>query len=148
MAENKRNIIVLPGWFGLSSKGRQEALQACIDLGKLIKPEDGVVDWDSPNMESFWMDEKKIYYKHHCNNGNQFNYPIKVDKFPGKNDIIINRVEMRSTGKIRGIDQRVDYSTEVDPHYQALAQKDVNENPREEGFDWDHLKEEVGTDIF
>jgi len=147
MAENKKNIIVLPGWYGFSKKEREEGLAIRLELHKLIK-EDIEIDWDSPHMESFWMDEKKVYYKHHCNNGSIFNYPIKVEKLPILNDIIINRIELCYTGKIRGADQREDWSAEVDPHYAALAQKDVNENPREENFDWDHLKQEVGSDIF
>jgi hypothetical protein len=143
---NAKNIRVFAGWFGIDAKSKKAEAELA-SLLRLKFPSESVV-WTDDNT-SFWIEEKSIYVKHFCSNGSYFNYPIKVSEIPGKIDIIITRVERIRVEKIRGAEDRSQDNPGDFGYYSKLAKEDLKEHPvQEQGFDWDHVKNEIGNDFF
>lgn len=137
---NSKNTRVFIDWFGIDSKSKLAEIDACQKLYSLI--EENKWEWSS-DKTGFWVESGGEFFKHVCSNGKYFNYPIEVKNFD-INDVKIVKINKQHIGKILGSEAQRGVSETVDPYYMRLAEKDLQENPRhEEGFDWDHLKQEM-----
>ena len=143
---NSQNIRIFTKWFGIDSKSKK----AEAELAALLREKNPCenISWTEEGT-SFWAEEKTSYIRHFCSDGSSFNYPVKVSEIPGKIDIIILRAERFRIGKIRGAEDRLQDNVGELDYFSKLAKQDVKDNPiPEQGFDWEHVRKEIGNDIF
>lgn len=140
---NARNIRIFNDWFGIDNKSIQEESSLCELLYNKYPHEYGL----APDKTGFWVEQKNFYYRHKCNNGKYFNYPIEISKDFSIGDSKIIKIDRIYIGKIAGAAQQKDLSSlndddpQRDAHLLKMAEEDLAKNPlKEHGFDWEHLK--------
>ncbi len=135
---NAINVKVFPEWFDIDLDSFEREIMLCNKLFKLIEEDEW--EWGS-DKTGFWVEERKGYYRHNCQDGKVINFPIPI-----KEDIEpyfqIKSVNAVPVGKVVGAAAKSFSEGAIPKHLIKQAREDVRNNPiHEQGMDWEALRE-------